>query len=125
MKSNCLLCNESFAGRAGKKFCSDQCRNAFNNQNKKVHEQFIANVNKTLRKNRMILHQLGPVGKSTVRREYLDKMGFDFQFFTHSYTTKNNNTYKFCYEYGYLEIEQDKILIVIWQDYMRTGFKAV
>jgi predicted nucleic acid-binding Zn ribbon protein len=125
MKRKCLLCNESFAGRTDKKFCSDQCRNAFNNQNKKVHEQFIANVNKTLRQNRMILHQLGPVGKSTVRREYLDKMGFDFQFFTHTYTTKNNNTYKFCYEYGYLEIEQDKILIVIWQDYMKNGFKTV
>lgn len=119
MKRNCLLCNESFVGRSDKKFCSDQCRNAYNNQNKKQHEQFIMHVNRILRKNRMILHQLGPVGKSTVRREYLDKLGFDFQFYTHTYTTKNNNTYRFCYEYGYLELEGDKVLIVIWQEYMK------
>lgn len=118
MKQQCLLCNEKFIGRSDKKFCSDQCRHAYNNQNKKDHEQFITTVNKILRKNRMILHRLGPVGKSTVRKEYLDKMGFDFQFITHTFTTKNNNTYKFCYEYGYLEIEGDKILIILWQDYM-------
>lgn len=120
MKRNCLLCNESFVGRSDKKFCSDQCRNAFNNQNKKDHDQFIIDVNKTLRKNRMILQRLGPVGKSTVRKEVLDKMGFDFQFFTHTYTTKNNNTYKFCYEDGYLEIDDDKILIINWQPYMKN-----
>lgn len=119
MKRQCLLCNEDFVGRSDKKFCSDQCRNAYNNQHKKDHEQFIMHVNKVLRKNRMILHQLNPVGKSTIRKEYLLQMGFDFQYFTHTFTTSYNNTYKFCYEYGYLDIEGDKILIVNWQNYMQ------
>lgn len=69
----------------------------------------------------MILHQLGPVGKTTIRKEYLDKMGFDFQFYTHTFTTKNSNTYKFCYEYGYMDIEGDKILIILWQEYMKRN----
>ncbi len=121
MKQNCLFCNETFVGRSDKKFCSDQCRNAYNNQHKKDHEQFITEVNKILRKNRMILHQLGPLGKTTIRKEYLDKMGFDFQFYTHTFTTKNSNTYKFCYEYGYMDIEGDKILIILWQEYMKRN----
>ncbi len=82
--------------------------------------QLILDINKTLRKNRKILKQFNPEGKTTIRTEYLVKLGFDFRYHTHSYTTKNNNNYRFCYEYGYLRIEDDKTLIVNWQPYMES-----
>ena len=32
MKKNCLECGEAFNGRIDKKFCSDYCRNTYNNK---------------------------------------------------------------------------------------------
>jgi len=118
MKQKCLNCGDNFVGRSDKKFCCDQCRNTFNNKIKREHERLILNINQILRKNRKILKQFNPEGKTTIRKEYLEKLGFDFRYFTHDYTTTHNNKYKFCYEYGYLTLENDKILIVNWQPYM-------
>mgnify|MGYP007017147467 CR=1 FL=1 len=85
MSKRCLNCGDSFVGRSGKKFCCDLCRNAYNNKIKNI-----ININKILRKNRMILKQFNPEGKTTIRTEYLRKMGFDFKYHTHTYTTKHN-----------------------------------
>lgn len=118
--NTCLHCNETLVGRIDKKFCSDQCRNSFNNKIKRESEKQIIAINRILRRNRKILKQFNPEGKTTVRKEYLEKQNFDFDFHTHSYTTIHNNTYRFCYEYGYLEIEDGaKILIVNEQPYMK------
>ena len=118
MKPRCLYCNEEFIGRSDKKFCSEQCRNTYNNKIKREHEALIIEINKTLRKNRKILKQFNPEGKTTIRKEYLIQSGFDFRYHTHTFITKNNNNYKFCYEYGYLEIDHEKVLIVNWQPFM-------
>ena len=120
MAQKCKNCGETFVGRSDKIFCCDQCRNSFNNKIKRQNEKLILDINKTLRKNRKILKQFNPEGKTTIRTEYLVKLGFDFRYHTHSYTTKNNNNYRFCYEYGYLRIEDDKTLIVNWQPYMES-----
>jgi len=118
-ESICLECGEKIIGRIDKKFCDAQCRNSFNNKRKRISEKQIIEINRILRRNRKILKQFNPEGKTTVRKEYLDKLNFDFKFHTHTFTSKHGNTYKFCYEYGYLEIENgEKILIVNEQDYM-------
>ncbi|OYT10988.1 MAG: hypothetical protein B6I18_06220 [Bacteroidetes bacterium 4572_112] len=118
MKQICTNCGELIIGRIDKKFCCDQCRNTYNNRIKRQHEKLIIDTNKILRKNRQILKQFNPEGKTTIRKEYLDKMGFDYRYHTHDYVTKHNNIYKFCYEYGYMNIDDDKVLIVNWQPYM-------
>ncbi|WP_266205307.1 hypothetical protein [Pontibacter kalidii] len=41
---------------------------------------------------------------------------FDFRHFTYLYRT--GNTYHFCYDYGYLLLEDGKLLIMNWQPYM-------
>lgn len=119
MTQKCQNCGDNFVGRSDKKFCSDQCRNTFNNKVKRENEKLIVNINKALRKNRKILKQFNPEGKTTIRREYLEKLGFNFNFHTHTFTTNNNNTYKFCYEYGYLELDNIKVLIINQQPYMK------
>ncbi|MCX2739420.1 DUF2116 family Zn-ribbon domain-containing protein [Pontibacter anaerobius] len=117
---HCPTCEGEIIGRTDKRFCSDQCRFLFNNAKKREDksELLIQRVNATLRKNRTLLKQASPEGKTTLRREVLQLAGFDFRHFTHLYRTKSGNTYHFCYDYGYLLLEDEKVLIVNWQPYM-------
>ena len=116
----CKQCGEKIIGRIDKKFCDAQCRNSFNNKTKRENEKRIIEVNRILRRNRKILRQFNPEGKTTIRKENLEKLKFDFKFHTHTFTTIHNNTYKFCYEYGYLDLDDGiKILIVNEQSYMK------
>lgn len=120
MTRHCPSCEGEIIGRTDKRFCSDQCRFLFNNTKKREDksELLIQKVNATLRKNRTLLKLASPQGKTTLRREVLQMAGFDFRHFTHVYRTKQGNTYHFCYDYGYLLLEDEKVLIVNWQPYM-------
>lgn len=111
MERICLDCSETIKGRADKKFCDDQCRSNYNNR-KKTEDDFLKEVNSILRKNRNILHQLNPSGKVKVNRERLLKKGFSFAYFTHIYQTQTGNNYRFCYEHGYLKLDNDDFLLV-------------
>ena len=111
-EKSCLECGEKIKGRADKKFCSDQCRISYNNKLNSDETNFVRNVNNILRKNRRILIELNPKGKTQITRSKLNDKGFDFTYFTNTYTTKDGAFYKFCYEQGYLEIEKDRFLLV-------------
>ena len=39
--------------------------------------------------------------------------GFDFSFYTDTYTTKEGALYKYCYEQGYFEVDKDRFLLVV------------
>ncbi len=117
--SICENCGSEIKGRSDKKFCDNQCRSAFHNSNKNEKEEFIKRINKKLRKNRMLLKFASPAGKTTVRRSFLIEKGFDFRYFTNTYKTKTGNVYQFCYDYGWLELVDEKVLIVNWQPYMQ------
>lgn len=118
----CQVCSTELAGRIDKKFCSDQCRAQLNNRKKKADpgEKMIQDINRILRKNRSILKVSSPLGKTTTRQEYLIMQGFDFKHFTHQYKTQKGNTYNFCYDFGYLLLPEEKVLIVNWQSYMAS-----
>ena len=49
-QKKCLECERPVFGRADKKFCSDGCRNAYNNKNKAAATNYIRNVNNLLAK---------------------------------------------------------------------------
>ncbi len=74
------------------------------------------NVNSILSKNRRILVELNPEGKRKMHKDQLLKRGFDFDFHTSSHTTKSGDTYRFCYEQGYLLLEDGFILLVERKD---------
>ena len=71
-KQKCLECNEPFAGRVDKKFCSDYCRNTHNNKVNKDSKNLIRNVNNRLRKNWRILEELNPNGKCKISKQRMD-----------------------------------------------------
>ena len=56
-----------------------------------------------------------PAGKTTLEKKYLVEQGFDFRYHTHQYQTKSGSKDHFCYEYGYLLLPEEKVLLVIWQ----------
>jgi hypothetical protein len=98
----CIECDEIIHGRADKKFCSDQCRNCYNNRRNSENNNFMRNVNGILRRNRRILADLTPDGKVTLPREKLSDYGYNFGFYTNTYINKKGTVYYFCYEYGVL-----------------------
>jgi len=108
----CLECNEVVKGRVDKKFCSDYCRNAYNNRVNKDSKNLIRNINNRLRKNYKILTELNTTGKTKVTRTKLYDKGFDFQFFTSIYKTKTGNTYFYIYDEGYLPLENETFLLI-------------
>jgi predicted nucleic acid-binding Zn ribbon protein len=111
---NCLACNKPVKGRADKKFCDDYCRNAYNNQLKTSSDKLVININNALKKNRRILESALPANEEMVKstKEKLLSRGFQFKYITHTYTNKKGNTYFFCYDYGYLPLENDWYLLV-------------
>lgn len=116
----CQQCGDKFLGRSDKRFCSDQCRAGYNNSNRADSEKVIMDVNKVLRRNRTILRTLNPVGMTIVRKEFLTERGFNFKYFTSLYKTKEGNEYWFCYDVGYMLLEENKVRIVDQQKYMKA-----
>ncbi len=113
MEHYCLECGAKLIGRIDKKFCSDQCRNTYNNRLNKDETAYMKNVNRILRKNRRILKELNPNGKAKVKKQTLLAKGFVFKHFTHVFKNKEGKVYYFCYEYGYLPLDNDFFALVI------------
>jgi hypothetical protein len=109
---NCLECNEKIVGREDKKFCSDGCRNAYNNKINKDSTNFMRNINNKLRKNYRILSELNPEGKGKTTKQKLLSKGFDFEFFTNILETNTGNIYHFVYDQGYRFLENDFYMLV-------------
>lgn len=116
----CIQCGIPIVGRSDKRYCSDPCRHLSNNALKQQNqgEKRIQQVNAALRRNRSILKQLSPQGKTTLPRQYLELAGFDFRYLTQLYRTQKGNTYHLCYDYGYMLLPEEKVLIVNWQPFM-------
>lgn len=108
----CLECDREILGRSDKKFCTDSCRSAYNNKILAGPENFVRKINRKLKKNRKILELLNPDGKTKTHRDRLLKEGFDFDFFTNVYMTRDQKEYRFCYDHGYLPLGNDFLLLV-------------
>ena len=107
MEKRCLDCGDIIRGRTDKKFCSDQCRNNYNNKLNRDSNNFVRNVHGLLRKNRRILSDLYNDGKVKVHMDALVALGYNFNFFTHVIDSIDGNEYRYCFEFGYRIIEDD------------------
>lgn len=109
----CLACEKKLRGRIDKKFCDDYCRNNYNNQQRAIDSQYDKSIIAILKKNKQILASLlkeEDMVKTT--RERLLTKGFQFKYHTHHYENKKGNVYVFCFEYGYLPLDNDWFLVV-------------
>ncbi|WP_461532723.1 hypothetical protein [Sinomicrobium sp.] len=112
MNRKCLECERPVSGRTDKKFCGDHCRNAYNNRLNRDSKNLMRRINNKLRKNYRILAELNPKDKTKTSKLKLLERGFDFDYFTHTYTTRNGKTYFFLYDLGYLPLENDIYVLV-------------
>lgn len=109
----CLNCDKPLKGRSDKKFCDDQCRSSYNYiQNSLGNVNFVRRVNSALKKNRAILKAFNINGETKVLKRALIRVGFDFEYYTNFYETANSRRYYFCYEMGYLFINDIEILLI-------------
>ncbi|MBW7868025.1 MAG: hypothetical protein H3C31_06850 [Brumimicrobium sp.] len=115
----CLECKTELHGRKDQKFCGDYCRNTFNNRLNEDANKYVRRINNILRKNRRILSELNPDGKRTVDGIILAEEGFNFHYYTNIYTTKKGSQYFFCYDHGYLKMDDNQYMLVQKQDYVK------
>jgi len=111
-QKKCLECGTVIIGRIDKKFCSDYCRNTYNNKVNAESKNLIRNTNNRLKKNYKILTELNVSGKTKIARSRLNNQNFDFNYFTSIYTTKTGNVYHYVYDQGYLALENDYFLLI-------------
>jgi hypothetical protein len=118
----CGHCGKELFGRADKKFCNDTCRNRYHAQSQKrkqwAEPPFVARITRQLLRNRKLLQKSIPYANETtiVTKNDLAEQGFDFRFYTNILETKKG-TYYYSYEYGRLQIEPNKLLVVRTSNY--------
>lgn len=112
----CLECGAPLKGRADQKYCNDLCRNAFNNKKLGRSSNYMRKINRILKKNHSILKDLNPEEKTTTLRSILEKQGFSFDYFTHTYTTRSGRIYFFVYDEGYSELDSNRFVLVRKED---------
>jgi hypothetical protein len=113
MERVCLDCGEHISGRVDKKFCSDLCRNNYNNHIDPDRYDYMRSVNQILRKNRRILEEILPTeGKVSMDREKLILHGFNFEFFTHLQKTQEGTAQRCIYEFSYIPLENDMVQLI-------------
>lgn len=114
IERQCLYCNKTLKGRTDKKFCDDFCRNSYNNEQNSDANNFVRNINNILRKNRRILKSCISESFETgrIKKIQLTEKGFLFPYHTHSFENKNGQVYTFCYEYGFLPLDEEWLLVV-------------
>jgi len=117
-KKLCSNCKREIFGRVDKKFCSDYCRSTHNNSLNSTSNSYMLKVNKVLRNNRKILASLNPKGKTKVHIQKLQDKGFRFNYFTNNYITQKGVTYYFCYDQGFLKLDNDYFALVTKKDYV-------
>ena len=76
-------------------------------------------INNILRKNRLILKANLSEENSKVHGIRLADEGFNFHYFTNTYRTRDGIDYFFCYDHGYIRLENDVYQIVLKQDSLR------
>lgn len=110
---NCLYCDkELIGGRSTRKFCDKFCSYTYYNVLNAAANNLIRNINTALYKNRRILQGILDTGRTRAKKHELKKAGYEFKYYTHNKVNKNDNLYFYCYDYGYLALEDGQYLIV-------------
>jgi len=123
-KRKCLHCNEILIGRVDKKYCNTYCKSAFQYSiTQEKTDSIFRKVDKILKNNRKILKIYNKAGKAVIRKETLEKEGFNPNYFTNYWKSQSGDIYLFCYEYGFLQKKdnyKNKYILIKWQKYMES-----
>jgi hypothetical protein len=113
ISTTCLTCGKPLRGRSDKKFCDEGCKNEHNNRLQHEERESIKAIDRILKHNRRILlRSLGDHRTRIVTTRRLVNAGFRFDYHTHHFANQQADFYVFCYDYGYLALEDGRCLIV-------------
>jgi predicted nucleic acid-binding Zn ribbon protein len=123
----CLECGKPIgASREDKKYCSNECRTAYNNERRKqlnpesnpdpltilAEQREFKSVYDILLKNRQILYLHNIYfGDELPLRDLLGK-GFNMKYFTSVFTDENGFEHRSCFDYGYYLNADQKVYII-------------
>ena len=117
MERKCLECGEILHGRIDKKFCSDACRNAYNNKQRNSSElRLMRKINKILARNRNIMAILNSGTRKPIHRSVMSMKGFDFSYFTCRRVTRSGKVCYYCYDQGYMNLGNNFVMLVRRQE---------
>jgi hypothetical protein len=109
----CLTCGKHLRGRTDKKLCDAGCKNVHNNRLQREEREAVKSIDRILKHNRRVLKRwLGKRVTRIVSTKGLLHAGFRFDYHTHQFTNEQSDPYKFCYDYGYLSLDDSRCLIV-------------
>ena len=95
----CQECGRTIFGRADKRFCNDTCRSAHSNRKYREANKNMLAINRILKKNHLILHNILSEGRDRCPTKELYYKGFNFDYFT---SVKDGPTaITCCYDIGY------------------------
>lgn len=125
MERTCLNCGEPLQGRVDKIFCNSYCKSNYHYESKKNQEaSTFSKIDKQLKLNRRLIKDFNKSGKSTIRKQKLIAAGFNPRFFTHYWKNNKGQVYLFCYDVGFLSLNEkgvEKYVLVDYQEkYMGT-----
>jgi hypothetical protein len=109
----CLTCGKLLRGRIDKKFCDVGCKNEYSNRRQREERVAIKRIDHILKHNRRVLKRgLGEQPTRLVSTRGLLHAGFRFDYHTHQFVNQKCDLYIFCYDYGYLVLDDDRCLLV-------------
>ena len=112
---NCQHCQKKMVGRADKKFCSIKCKNAFHRDLKLKSKSVITAIDQILPRNHAICQELLELAKTKklmTSRLKMEKMGFNFNYYTGTYLNHQNKTYHYIYDYTWMEFSNQEVMII-------------
>ncbi len=112
---HCVQCNQFIRGRSDKKFCSIQCKNQFHRNLKTQNQSTIQQIDQILHRNHAICSELMRNEKGQKQmfpKLLLEKMGFNFNYFTGSYFNTQKKVYHYIYDYSWMEFSNRDVLII-------------
>lgn len=101
MKRTCLRCGAPLQGRIDKKFCSDDCRTDYHNEQRRKWERELRTVNRILAANWKILTRNLRLGRSVLPVEELAAQQFNFTVYTASRRRFPGRRTYWCYNCTY------------------------
>lgn len=101
-QQTCLECGREFYGRKDKKFCSDECKNHFHNQEKRAGKRFRDRILTDLCSNYELLETLLKNRISVISLCDFEAMGFKPSVITGYSKVKGHNEFR-CFDIKYCQ----------------------
>jgi len=75
--------------------------------------EFVKKITKILTHNYQIMQKLNANSRTIVSEQQLKGLGLNFSYITSYQTTQKGDVYHFCFDQGYLKINDNQVLLVV------------